>query len=324
MPRFKLKSATVCFTAVTVFAILLLCYSLLTSSAYQVLLEKVHGRKLKDRHNFPTLLQNYRRYLMENADYQVEQSKGDKFPPKKYLPQNLTFSKTVHPLFNNTTRIISKTILLLENRRRTPVNRSNILREMGVPLQQNNTRQSTHIQEECSDVTCSEHLSREDRERFLTCVGAVRNASVTPSNGDCHFINGENRQPVALVSFPGSGNTWVRGLLETATGICTGAVYCDISLRATGFTGEFIRSGSTLVVKTHESDPFWLDSQFPWHVRHQLGRYGSAIFIVRNPFKALVAEWNRKVANDFHAQTIRLDSHVKAISQEWFGEFEHF
>ena len=27
---------------------------------------------------------------------------------------------------------------------------------------------------------------------------------------------------MALASFPGSGNTWVRGLLETATGICTG------------------------------------------------------------------------------------------------------
>ena len=30
------------------------------------------------------------------------------------------------------------------------------------------------------------------------------------------------RGPVGLVSFPGSGNTWVRGLLQQATGICTG------------------------------------------------------------------------------------------------------
>ena len=28
--------------------------------------------------------------------------------------------------------------------------------------------------------------------------------------------------PVGLVSFPGSGNTWVRGLLQKATGVCTG------------------------------------------------------------------------------------------------------
>jgi hypothetical protein len=34
---------------------------------------------------------------------------------------------------------------------------------------------------------------------------------------------------VGLVSFPGSGNTWVRGLLQKVTGICTGMyfeLYC--------------------------------------------------------------------------------------------------
>ena len=31
----------------------------------------------------------------------------------------------------------------------------------------------------------------------------------------------------ALVSFPGSGNTWVRYLLETASGIFTGSIYID-------------------------------------------------------------------------------------------------
>ena len=40
--------------------------------------------------------------------------------------------------------------------------------------------------------------------------------------GPCHFINGTKRAAVALASFPGSGNTWVRGLLEKATGVCTG------------------------------------------------------------------------------------------------------
>ena len=38
----------------------------------------------------------------------------------------------------------------------------------------------------------------------------------------CHFVNGSRRAPVALASFPGSGNTWMRGLLEKATGVCTG------------------------------------------------------------------------------------------------------
>ena len=40
--------------------------------------------------------------------------------------------------------------------------------------------------------------------------------------GPCHFMDGSRRAAVALASFPGSGNTWVRGLLEKATGVCTG------------------------------------------------------------------------------------------------------
>lgn len=57
----------------------------------------------------------------------------------------------------------------------------------------------------------------------------------------CRFIGG-SRRPVALVSFPGSGSTWVRGLLEQVTGVCTGAEYCDALLRNSGFIGESITS----------------------------------------------------------------------------------
>ncbi len=42
------------------------------------------------------------------------------------------------------------------------------------------------------------------------------------ASGECHFMNGSSRSAVALASFPGSGNTWARGLLEKATGVCTG------------------------------------------------------------------------------------------------------
>ena len=47
-------------------------------------------------------------------------------------------------------------------------------------------------------------------------------AQVSSINGPCHFMNGSSRSAVALASFPGSGNTWARGLLEKATGVCTG------------------------------------------------------------------------------------------------------
>ena len=63
---------------------------------------------------------------------------------------------------------------------------------------------------------------------------------------------------MALVSFPGSGNTWTRGLFELATGLCTGSVYCDKIIRHSGMNGEKVTSGSVLVVKTHSNQTLWL------------------------------------------------------------------
>jgi hypothetical protein len=43
--------------------------------------------------------------------------------------------------------------------------------------------------------------------------------------------------PPLLLSFPGSGNTWARLLIEVATGINTGDIYTDHSLKSV-FAGE--------------------------------------------------------------------------------------
>ena len=47
---------------------------------------------------------------------------------------------------------------------------------------------------------------------------------------------------MGLVSFPGSENTWVRGLLEQVTGYCTGSIYSDMGLLEKGFAGDYIHS----------------------------------------------------------------------------------
>ena len=52
---------------------------------------------------------------------------------------------------------------------------------------------------------------------------------------------------VALASFPGSGNTWVRYLLQQATGILTGSVYKDYALLKNGFPAESIVNGWEIV-----------------------------------------------------------------------------
>ena len=169
----------------------------------------------------------------------------------------------------------------------------------------------------CRDNICSEHLSNLDQLRYCSCLGSASKKKPIQSYSKCRFMNGVDRDPVALISLPGSGNTWVRGLLESTTGICTGALYCDVSLRTKGFTGEFVRGGSVLVVKTHGSTPIWNDDP---DLRSTKGRFGSAIFIVRNPLNALVAEWNRKVANNFTIKTVNVNSHTESAGKEWFGE----
>ena len=71
---------------------------------------------------------------------------------------------------------------------------------------------------QCRDQICSEFLTDEDKNDLLRCEKHP-SPKLVPR---CHFMNGTHRSPVALISYPGSGNTWVRGLLEKATGICTG------------------------------------------------------------------------------------------------------
>lgn len=86
----------------------------------------------------------------------------------------------------------------------------------------------------------------------------------------------------ALVSFPGSGNTWIRHILQQATGINTGSVYRDYILKILGFPGEGVQNSSVLVIKTHE-----------WGVNERK-KYKRAILVLRNPKDSLLAEFNRK------------------------------
>ena len=42
------------------------------------------------------------------------------------------------------------------------------------------------------------------------------------------------RSPVVLASFPGSGNTWLRHMIEGAGGIFTGSRYKDLQIQMFG------------------------------------------------------------------------------------------
>ena len=69
------------------------------------------------------------------------------------------------------------------------------------------------------------------------------------------FIGVADWNPPVLWSFPGSGNTWMRALLERATGVTTGSVYNDPCLLGS-VVGEAVCDrveaiGATLVNKAH-------------------------------------------------------------------------
>ncbi|XP_066510432.1 sialate:O-sulfotransferase 2 isoform X1 [Hoplias malabaricus] len=101
---------------------------------------------------------------------------------------------------------------------------------------------------------------------------------------DRRFLPTRTKQLTALASFPGAGNTWARHLIELATGYYTGSYYFDGSLYNKGFKGErdHWRSGRTICIKTHESG------------KKEIEAFDSSILMIRNPYKALMAEFNRK------------------------------
>ncbi|CAH2094052.1 unnamed protein product [Euphydryas editha] len=96
-----------------------------------------------------------------------------------------------------------------------------------------------------------------------------------------HWRSPPSPNVVALVSYPGSGNTWLRYLLQQVTGVVTGSVYMDYGLRMHGFPAENVTDGSVLVVKTHEAPPLEVD------------KFKSAILLIRNPRDAILADFNR-------------------------------
>ena len=147
----------------------------------------------------------------------------------------------------------------------------------------------------CSDPLCVSYLLDQDYRSFTVCQQwAEKRTQVNhlSINATCKFMKGVDRQPVGLVSVPGSGNTWVRGLLEKATGVCTGSIYCDHALRNGGLIGEYVKTGRVLVVKTHTSDYQWMNVKAEKR-NNDDALYSSAILLIRNPFDAFIAEWNR-------------------------------
>ncbi len=150
---------------------------------------------------------------------------------------------------------------------------------------------------ECVATKTALSLSKERKQSQEACYNEIS------------FLN-RTSPIVALVSFPGSGSSWVRHLLEQATGVYTGSIYCDTSLKPY-FPGEYVVSGNVLVVKTHYSDT----PKLPKRIQKHTGKktFDMAILLVRNPYDALVSEANRR-----WSKTRKAERHLELAEESTF------
>ncbi|CAH1780237.1 unnamed protein product [Owenia fusiformis] len=117
----------------------------------------------------------------------------------------------------------------------------------------------------------------------------------TDSNRTCQPLEFSERllPMTALYSFPGSGNTWARHLIQQITGIYTGSMFDDIDLKKHGFPGEGRTDGHVVVIKTHDVSTFEY--------------YQRVIIIIRNPFDAFLADFKRLMNKEEHVGEITED-----------------
>ncbi|XP_070581275.1 sialate:O-sulfotransferase 1-like [Ptychodera flava] len=146
--------------------------------------------------------------------------------------------------------------------------------------------------------------------------------STSPGNRcQLRFSPAHSRPPVALASFPGSGNTWVRHLIEQSTGYYSGNVKRSPILESAGFKGEDEdwRAGTTIVQKTHDFS------------RDLVRRFRGGILLIRNPYKAMLAEASREYAGktgfapmDIYYNEKGWDLYVKKYSSEWESQISQW
>ncbi|KAF1324048.1 Transmembrane 9 superfamily member 2, partial [Globisporangium splendens] len=122
----------------------------------------------------------------------------------------------------------------------------------------------------------------------------------------------QNGERIAIVSYPRSGNSLMRGLLEKITGVYTG---CDTrpdralsqELQQYGMKGEGVVDESVWFVKTH----------FPERVGWKPFNVKKAILVVRNPWDAIDSYFNMTLTNT-HNKSLH-ESQYERFADRWDG-----
>jgi len=160
-------------------------------------------------------------------------------------------------------------------------------------------------------VKGTEFLSAESKRDFLWCDPELIGDVIVPTRSMEHRctemgFKEDTGKKVALASFPGSGSTWSRTLLEDATGVFTGAIYCDKKLKGDGFIGEYITTGNVIAVKSHQHL-----MNIPNPDRKHSVSFDAVIFIIRNVFDAIVSERKRSISKNHTGGEMREEDYGK-------------
>lgn len=110
-----------------------------------------------------------------------------------------------------------------------------------------------------------------------------------------------------LVSYPRSGNTLLRTLLERTTGIVTGS-----DTRPDRTLSKALAEAHNLVGEglVHRSKTCFIKTHWPERIGCQVFEGHRAILIVRNPFDAIDSYWNLNVTNT-HTETVTDDVYAR-------------
>ena len=174
-------------------------------------------------------------------------------------------------------------------------------------------------------------------ERRLRCVrqGADRAPEIS-RRGACGAAlaparNGTARAvPPVLYSFPGSGNTWVRQLLEQASGAPTGSRYMDGEIaKVMPHECDVVETrdqcAGLVALKVHPTmagymEPRRSDGKVNFVGANPMcsGLVDRAIFLVRHPMAAFWSDWQRRKVNvDKHVGAIPLKAWRDELKRGW-------
>jgi len=107
--------------------------------------------------------------------------------------------------------------------------------------------------------------------------------------------------PPMLYTFPGSGNSWCRLLVEYSTGIYSGSLYDDPNLIDV-LPGEYTCNRQVSLIKVHPSAHPFKDMiccvPIPNCIKHNVNYFNRALLLIRNPFDSIWSEYQRSLFSD--------------------------